>query len=468
MIQLMKLERTMFREYDVRGRESDAELNDRSVEIIARAHGTFLKKRGIGEAVVGHDNRSTSQDFYQAAMRGLRSTGVDVIGVGMCLTPMFYWSQYHFKVRGGVMVTSSHNPQGWNGLKLAHGYSATLLGEELEEVRRLAESEEFAEGDGTFREEEILKEYRADLLGRVKLSRPLKVVVNTANATASFFSPKILREFGCEVVEHNTDPDPHYPNYSPNPAKKEMIEDTGRVTVLNGADVGLAFDADGDRLGVTDEKGQVIWPDRWVMLLARSVLKEHPGAKIVFDVKVSEALPEDIRAHGGTPVMWKTGHSYIKRKMHEEGAPLAGEMSGHIFFGGKYYYGFDDANFAALKLLEHVAASREPLSEIVADAPYYVSTPSYHAEAGDKVKYRIVEELTEEFKKEGYRVVDINGARVYFNGGWGLVRASSNLPDLGLRFEAKTEKEMREIENVFVKKLSRYPEVAKREEWTTE
>jgi phosphomannomutase/phosphoglucomutase len=450
----------MFREYDIRGKESETELNHQSIELIAKSYGTFLRKRGITEAVVGHDNRKTSEEFYQVSMAALQSTGINVVGIGMGLSPMMYWAQYHFNTKGGLMVTASHNPVGWNGVKLACGLSYTLIGEEVQEILKIAESGQFATGSGTKREENITEIYFKDMLGRAKLGRKLKILLNTANATSSFFSPKLFRDFGCEVVEHNTTPDPSYPNYVPNPANVEMMTDTGKQVVKNGCDIGIAIDADGDRLGVTDEKGEIIWPDRYIILLARLVLAKKPGAKIIFDVKVSEALPEDIRAHGGVPIMWKTGHSHIKKKLHDEQAPLAGEQSGHIFFV-EGYYGFDDANFAALKLLEYISAQKEPLSKIIESTPYYVSTPAYHAHAADNIKYGIVEKLTKEFKDEKYRVIDINGARVYFpNGGWGLIRASSNLPALVIRFEAKNEKDLKEIEAVFRKKLTQFPEVA--------
>ena len=333
---------------------------------------------------------------------------------------------------------------------------------ELKEIKKVAEGSKFESGEGSFYEKNITDKYIEDLLGKAKLAKKLKIVVNTANATSSFFSPELFKKFGCEVIEHNTNPDPSYPNYVPNPANVEMMEDTGKQVVLNKADIGIAIDADGDRLGITDEKGQTIWPDRYMILLSRLVLQKKPGAKIIFDVKVSESLPEDIKAHGGIPIMWKTGHSYIKEKMHQEKASLAGEQSGHVFFVDDFY-GFDDANFAGLKILEYISQQDKPLSAIISETPYYVSTPAYHAHVKDEVKYKIVEELTKEFKDEGYKVVDINGARVYLKGGWGLVRASSNLPALVLRFEAKNKENRSIIENIFREKLEKYPEVAK--EW---
>lgn len=459
---MANLNKYMFREYDIRGRENKDELNTDSIKLIAKSYGTFLRKRNVKTAVVGHDNRKTSESFYRISIKALQESGIDVIGIGISLTPMMYWSQYHFKSEGGLMVTASHNPAGWNGVKLAFGYSYTLIGDELKEIKKVAEGSKFESGEGSFYEKNIADKYIEDLLGKAKLAKKLKIVINTANATSSFFSPELFKKFGCEVIEHNTNPDPTYPNYVPNPANVEMMEDTGKQVILNKADIGIAIDADGDRLGITDEKGQTIWPDRYMILLSRLVLQKKPGAKIIFDVKVSESLPEDIKAHGGIPIMWKTGHSYIKEKMHQEKASLAGEQSGHVFFVDDFY-GFDDANFAGLKILEYISQQDKPLSEIISETPYYVSTPAYHAHVKDEVKYKIVEELTKEFKDEGYKVVDINGARVYLKGGWGLVRASSNLPALVLRFEAKNERDMKSIENIFREKLEKYPEVAK--EW---
>lgn len=459
-----KLNQFMFREYDIRGRESEEELNNNSIYLIAKSYGTFLRKRGIKDTVVGHDNRKSSEDFYAQCVKGLRETGVNVIGFGVGLTPMMYWAQYNFNTKGGLMVTASHNPAGWNGVKLACGFSYTLIGKEITEIKAVAENGQFETGSGTFREENILDKYLTDLVSRAKLYKPLKVLLNTANATSSFVSPKLLREFGCEVVEHNTNPDPTYPNYVPNPANVEMMEDTAKMVLKNKCDLGIAIDADGDRLGVCDEKGNIIWPDRYIILLARLILKKHPGAKIIFDVKVSEALPEDIKAHGGVPIMWKTGHSYIKEKLHEEKAAFAGEMSGHIFFV-EDFYGFDDANFAALKLLEYISEQKETLSELIAGTPYYVSTPTYQAHCDDAVKYNVVDKLTKEFKDVGYKVIDINGARVYLEDGWGLVRASSNLPALVIRFESKTEEGLEKIEKIFKDELNKYPEIGK--EWAS-
>lgn len=457
-----QLKKTMFREYDLRGRESDDELNDESVYHVARGFGAFLNKIGISECVVGNDSRATSESFHDQAIKGLTESGINVVDIGTASTPMSYWSQYHLKVKGLFMVTASHNPAGWNGIKLGTDLSKTLLQKELEDVYGIIEREEYVNGEGTVRKEEIFEAYKKDLISRATITKKFKILVNTGNGTAGLFYPELLREAGCEVVEHYTEVDPSYPHYTANPDGTAMMDDTGKQTVANNCDFGFAFDGDGDRLGIVDEKGNTIWPDRYVILLSRLVLSKHPGAKIIFDVKVSEALPEDIKAHGGIPIMWKTGHSHIKAKLQEEQAAMAGEMSGHIFFVDDFY-GFDDAAFASLKFLEFMSTQDKPLSDIIADTPYYISTPTIQVTATDEDKYDVVEKLVAEFKSEGYTVNDINGARVYIDGGWGLVRASSNTPTLVLRFEGKTQEELDKIRAIFKEKLDKFEVVSK--EW---
>ena len=457
---MTNINKLMFREYDLRGRENKDELNVKSVNLIGKAYGTFLRKNGVADAVVGHDARSTSKDFHDAAIEGLRSTGVNVISCGMILTPMMYWAQYHFKVKGGLMVTASHNPAGWNGVKLALGYSYTLIGDELQEVYRNIVSDSYESGSGSLKVADIKHDYIKDLSGRVKIDRKFKIIVNTGNGTAGYLAPDLLRKVGCEIIEHNTKIDPTYPNYTPNPAEIEMMEDTSRQVLKNKCDLGFAFDGDGDRLGLVDEKGNIIPPDRYLILLSRLVLIKHPGAKIVFDVLVSNALPEDIKAHGGIPIMEKTGHSYIKARLTKEKAALAGEISGHIFFVDNFY-GFDDAQFASLRILEYLSASKKSLSEEIANTPYYISTPVLETDCPDEVKYEIVKKITKEFEKEGAKTNTLNGVRVEYDDGWGIIRASSNLPTLKLRFEGKSEQVVERIKGVFKAKMDKYPEIGK-------
>ena len=450
----------MFREYDLRGKESRDELNESSMYFIGRGFGTYLRGLNITKAVVGRDGRNTSKSFQGMAIKGLMECGINVTDIGLVTTPMSYWAQYFLKTKGLLTVTASHNPAGWNGVKLGTNFSSTLLTQELQDLYNIIAEEKFASGKGDLEKKDISDQYMKDLISNATVSKKFKILVNTGNGTAGLYVPKLLRLANCEVIEHFTALDPTYPNYTPNTDGTAMMEDTGRQTVKNNCDLGFAFDGDGDRLGLVDEKGNIVWPDRYIILLSRLVLSSHPGAKIVFDVKVSEALPEDIKAHGGIPIMWKTGHSYIKAKLKEEKAALAGEMSGHIFFVDDFY-GFDDASFAALKLLEYLSRQSKPLSKIISQTPYYVSTPTIQVSTTDEEKYKVVAKLTQEFKDEGYRVIDINGARVYTDKGWGLVRASSNTPTLVLRFEAKTKEGLEKIKSVFKKKLDKFSSVSK-------
>jgi phosphomannomutase/phosphoglucomutase len=455
----------MFREYDIRGKVNDEELSAQTAEIIGKAFGTFLDRLDISDVVVGFDSRYGSIELKDGLVAGLRSTGRNVIMIGMCLTPMMYWAQYHFKTKGGAMITGSHNPKGWNGLKLAYDFSRTLGGEEIQQVFELCESEQFATGEGDLTEASIAEEYTADLVGRVKVGRHLKVVIDTGNGTAGAFAPRIFRDAGLEVVEQFTELDHDFPNHEPDPARTDTVEAIGKRVLSEGADMGFGFDGDGDRFGLVDEKGDVVWPDRYMILLSRQVLEKSPGGKVIFDVKCSQALEEDIAAHGGQPIMWKTGHSHIKKKLHEEQGLLAGEMSGHIFFV-ENYYGFDDGVYAALRFAEYVSQLDGKLSEIIASTPYYVSSPTINAHCADEVKYDVVERLTADLKRDFDRVIDINGARVVFDDGWGLVRASSNLPELVLRFEAKTPERLQEIKDTIRGYMESYPEISKK--WDNE
>ena len=457
---MAQIDRSMFREYDIRGRVNVNELNPTTAGWIGQAYGTFLEKRGVDTVIVGHDSRHGSKAVNDTLIAGIISTGRHVIDIGMCLTPMMYWSQYRFDSKGGAMITGSHNPKDWSGFKLACGLSYTLIGDEIREILATIEGETFFEGKGTLRRESIADEYAQDLAKRVRMRKPLRIVVDTGNGTAGAFAPDILRKAGIDVIGQFTELDPDFPNHEPDPALKKTVEALGARVREEKADAGFAFDGDGDRLGVVDEKGSVIWPDRYMILLARQVLEKQPGAKIVFDVKVSQALEEDIAAHGGKPIMWKTGHSHIKAKLHEEKAALAGEMSGHIFFV-ENYYGYDDGVYAALRLAEYISQVGKPVSEIIAGTPYYISTPTIDVDCPDDKKYQVVDKLTAEFKRDFKRVVDINGARVTFDDGWGLVRASSNLPVLVLRFEAKTQGRLDEIKTLFRKYLDKYPEIGK-------
>jgi len=454
----------MFREYDLRGQVSEDELNQESCQLIGKGFASFLNKHNINQALVGFDARDYSEGLKNALISGMVSGGIEVIDIGQVLTPISYFAQHFLKIKGVAMVTASHNPNGWSGLKLGYDFDTTLLPDDIDNLYQIILKEDFVKKQGSVRTKpDIIEKYGDYLVNKIKLKRPLKVVVNAGNGTAGPIVPLILRKAGCEIIEQYCDIDFSFPHHEPNPASLKALEALSAKVRKTGADLGLGFDGDGDRLGMVDEKGQTIWPDRFLILLVRQVLKEEPGSNIVFDVKCSQALIEEIKKHGGNPIMWKTGHSYIKQKAKEVNASLAGERSGHIFYR-QGYYGYDDAVFAALKLIEYLSQQDKPLSQIMLTTPQYFTSPAWHVDCADTAKYKIVNELVKEFKQQygPERVIDINGARVEFDHGWGLVRASSNLPSLVLIFESKTKKGLQEIEDIFREKLSKYPEIGKK------
>jgi phosphomannomutase/phosphoglucomutase len=464
------LEPSIFREYDIRGIADGIQLSPQVVEIIGKAYGTFLRKRNVDRAVVGYDARLSGPAFQEAMINGLLSTGVNVFDIGITMTPLMYWGQYHLDCDGGVMITASHNPSEWNGFKLALGKSYTLIGEEVSEIQKYTESEEFASGRGKAERKIIFPEYKIDVLRRINVKKGLKVVCDCANGSAGLYVPDLYRGAGFDVVELYCEPDGNFPNHSPDPAMRDFVEAMGKKVLETGAALGLGFDGDGDRLGMVDENGSVVWPDRYLILMARSVLLKNPGATIIYDVKCSQALEEDILANKGVPLMWKTGHSHIKAKLHQEKAALAGEMSGHIFFMDNWY-GFDDSAYSGFKLLEFIANDDRKTSEIINTTPYYIATPTIHVKCGDAVKYKVVDNLIQDFKSlegkgEVLDVNTINGARVKMIDGWGLVRASSNIPVLVLRMEAKTEKRLEEIKDYFRSMFKKYPEIG--DKWENE
>ncbi len=464
----MMLDPTMFREYDIRGRINERELNNDSVRLIGRGFGTMLVRQGIRRAVLGYDCRESSPAFRDAMAEGLTACGCDVVDIGMVLSPVLYWSQNVLNIKGGVMITASHNPPEWNGLKLSNAPSMTLLRPALLELMELINKQDFESGKGSRRSEDVRDRYIQDSIGRVNIRHGMRVVVDCGNGTAGPWAPDVLRAAGCEVDCLFCEVDPTFPNHFPNPSDNENMRALQARVPATKAEIGIGFDGDGDRIGAVDSTGKIVYADRIVMLLARHVLSRHPGAKIVFDVKCSQALVDDIEAYGGVPVMWKTGHSYMKAKMREEKAMLAGERSGHIAFAPdwerpgqvprpEFHYGIDDAVFAALRLLEYLSHETKTMHELLAEADPYLTSPEIQITCPDTEKYGIVDKLVAEFKREyGDDVIDINGARVKLHGGWGLVRASSNVPALVLVFEAKTEADLVAIRDIFQQKLDVY------------
>ncbi len=463
----MALSKTMFREYDLRGRvpevfpDATDELTDENVETLGRAFGTLAARRGLGRVVVGYDLRTYSERLAAAFREGLVRAGRHVLDIGCGLSPTLYFAQVHTDTAAGVMITASHNPQGWSGLKMSLDYVRTLLRPDIEELLAIAESGDFAAGPGHVETLDLREAYIADLVSRVRLERPLHVVLDPGNGTAALFCEEVFRRAGARVSPLFCEPDPTFPNHFPNPSDVAARTAIRAAVVAEGADLGLSFDGDGDRLGVQDHEGHDVLADRVLMLLARPVLARHPGAPVVFDVKCSQALVEDVEAHGGRPVMWKTGHSWIKSKAAELDAPIAGERSGHFFIRDGFH-GYDDGLFAGLRLAELIASGPQTLADLLAEAPPYVTSPEIQADCADDVKYDVVERLVAELERDfPGRVNTINGARVRFDDGWGLVRPSSNLPELVLVFEGRTGDAMRRIKELFRERLARHPEISR-------
>ena len=456
--------KSMFREYDIRGEVSDTQLNEKSVFLITYAYAEYLNRLGINDVVVGYDNRSCSEGFAMAVIDALRRQGKNVKYIGLCVTPMVYFAQYALKCEGGVMITASHNPNGWSGFKFAKGYSKTLEPDDIREVYSIVTSVGDVKQEilGSLENINIREEYINSIVSRIKMGKNKpRIVIDAGNGGAGLIAYEVFHRLGCVTFQLNCDPDMSYPHYFPNPSNlqaRNKLREMVTHPYIN-ADIGIGYDGDGDRIGVIDENGKDIWSDTVVALLAKQLLEKKKGATIVYDVKCSKALEEVISSNGGNPVMYKTGHSYIKSKMHELHAELAGERSGHVFMGGDDYFGFDDALFVSAKLVEYLSNNTKTISQMVAEFPQYITSPEIKAHCGDLVKYDVVDRVTKDLQAKFDNVNTICGARVTFDYGWGLIRASSNLPELVIIFEADTKDHLLEIRKVLKDTLSKYSEV---------
>ncbi|HEX9665013.1 MAG TPA: phosphomannomutase/phosphoglucomutase [Thermodesulfobacteriota bacterium] len=439
----------IFREYDIRG-VVDEDIDEAVVETIGKAYGTYMKKIGKDGVTIGHDCRLSSPNLSEAMITGITSAGVNVVDLGMVTTPMVYFSLFNLDVHGGVIITASHNPSQYNGIKLCVDKDS-LFGEGIQKIRKIAEGGNFVKGTGKVETHDIMDSYLDYLRKNVEIDPGLRVAIDCGNGMVGIVAPKILRDFGCELTELYVEPDGRFPNHHPDPTVEENIKDLINAVGRQGLQVGLGFDGDGDRIGVVDEKGTIIWGDMLVLIFAREILKHNPKAKIIGDVKCSGRLFKDIESHGGVPIMWKTGHSLIKNKMKLESAALAGEMSGHIFFADRYY-GYDDALYAALRILEIISKTGKRTSELLEGVPNAFSTPEIRVDCPDDTKFKLVNQTREELKKD-YRVIDIDGVRVEFPDGWGLIRASNTQPALVLRFEADSPDRLEEIRSIIEDKL---------------
>ena len=445
------LKPTIFREYDIRG-VAETEFQNADVEDLGRAIGTYLGQRSGRKITLGTDTRLSSERLANALAKGLLATGCEVTEVGVAPTPLLYYSVFHLGMTGAVMITGSHNPPEYNGFKVVSG-TTTIHGAEIQEIRRIIESGAYIQGQGQRRTAEVMTPYIEEVASQFHWSRRVKVVADAGNGTAGPVMHRLFQRLNCQATELFFEMDGNFPNHHPDPTVPENLKDLIATVKSSGAELGVAFDGDADRLGAIDEHGNVLWGDQLLLIFGREILTRKPGATFIGEVKCSQVMYDELRRLGGNPIMYRTGHSLIKAKMKEVHAELAGEMSGHMFFADRYY-GYDDALYAACRLIEIVANSGQPLSAQLAGVPVMVSTPEIRVDCADEVKFEVVRRVAEYFRNR-YQVVEIDGVRVLFPQGWGLVRASNTQPVLVLRFEAANreflEQYRQEVESVLAR-----------------
>lgn len=441
---------SIFREYDIRGKYPD-DLNKETVYELGLSMGTYFRVKDASKISVGRDCRLSSPELHDALVKGLVETGMDAVDLGMVPTPLLYFSIHHLNLDGGIQITGSHNPPDENGFKICLG-TGSVYGEEIQKIREINFKRTSQSGKGNIEDVEIITPYldymkRNLLPGNIKR----KVVIDAGNGVGGLIAPHVYRAMGVEAIEIFSNPDGNFPNHHPDPTIPANLTRLISEVDENSADLGIAFDGDADRIGVVDGRGNIIWGDQLMIIFSRDLLEKTPGAKIIGEVKCSQTLYDDIKRHYGTPVMWKAGHSLIKSRMKEIGAIFAGEMSGHLFFADRYF-GYDDAIYAGARLLEILTRKEVAVDDLLSGVPAMVNTPEIRVDCPDDMKFKVVSQLVDEFKKD-HDVIDVDGARVIFDDGWGLVRASNTQPVLVLRFEAKDEAMLKEIEDLFMKKV---------------
>jgi len=444
------INRHVFREYDVRG-VVDKDLNEEFVFNLGRAIGTYARQKKIKNMTVGRDCRLSSDAYHNFLIKGLNSAGITTLDIGLCATPMLYFSIRHLRVGGGVMITGSHNPPEFNGFKICIGHS-TIYGDQIQELRKIMESGKYAKGLSIAKQKDIAGDYENYLFERIKIKRKLKIVVDGGNGVGGHFALPLFERFGCDVIPLYCEPDGKFPNHFPDPTVEDNLTELIRQVRRHKADLGIAFDGDADRLGVISDRGEIIWGDKLLLLFARHILKDNPGATIIGEVKCSQVLFDDIKKHSGKAIMWKAGHSLIKAKMKETKALLGGEMSGHFFFADRYF-GYDDAIYAALRLLEILSQTGRKISELFADVPKTYVTPEIRVNCPDSRKVKIVKQIKKHFENTP-GVVDVDGIRIPFSDGWALVRSSNTQPVIVLRFEASSPKRLQEMRDTVEPLLS--------------
>lgn len=452
----------IFRQYDVRG-VAGRDLTPEVIYGLGRAFGTYLMNKKIGDVVMGRDNRLSSRRLRDDLTCGLLDAGCRVVDIGLVVTPVLYYAGIHFEHRGGVMITGSHNPPEENGFKLVCGES-TIYGEDIQELKKMMENRNYISGRGHLEKRSANAPYLDMLKQKICLGpRRLKVAVDCGSGAAGIYAERILKSWGCEVIALYCEPDGNFPFHHPDPVKADNLRDLRAAVKETGADLGVAYDGDADRLGVVDEKGGVVWGDKLMILFWRDILPKYPGARAIIEVKCSESLVEEIIRLGGNPFFYKTGHSLIKAKMREIDAVFTGEMSGHMFFADEYY-GFDDAFYATGRLLRILSHASLSLSELLEDIPRYYSTAEIRIPCADSDKFTVVEEIKRRFSQTN-RVITVDGVKVYFDKGWGLIRASNTQPALVARCEAATPRELKKITSIFDSMLSGFSDTIGDFEW---
>jgi len=432
----------VFREYDIRG-IVDEEIHDQDVVLLGKAFGTYLANEQKNRVVVGRDCRLSSDRYRDLLVEGITSAGLDVVDVGVCPTPVFYFALRHLQRDGGIMITASHNPPEYNGFKVCNGFD-TISGSEIQRLRAVMERGAFVSGKGQLSSYEITAPYMEFVEQNITLKKKLRVGLDGGNATAGPLIVPILQKLGCEVHPIYCDMDGTFPNHEPDPTVLENLKDLITLVKEKKLDVGVAYDGDSDRLGVVNHHGEVVYGDKLMIIFAREILSRRPGTTFISEVKCSKTLYDDIEKRGGKAVMWRTGHSLIKAKMKQEEAVLAGEMSGHMFFKDRYF-GYDDGIYASCRLLEILSNSGKSIPELLDGVPLTYTTPEIRVSCSDEKKFDVVDRATKWFKENGYEVIDVDGARIVFADGWGLVRASNTQPVLVLRYEAETRERLEEI-----------------------
>lgn len=451
----MEINPFIFREYDIRG-VVEKDFPDDVVEVLGKAFGTYAQRKGVDKISLGGDVRLTTKQLKEAFTRGVISSGMNLVDIGIVPTPVSYFSIYRLDLKGAVQITGSHNPPEFNGFKMTLS-SGAVYGEGIMAIKKIIDDDDFDSGEGTIEEADITEDYRRDIIGKIKLKKKIKIVTDCGNGAGGLVAPEVLRAIGCEVDELFTEPDGTFPNHHPDPTVEKYITKLIETVKNGNYDFGVAFDGDMDRIGVVDNKGEIVWADYLMALFSEEILS-NGNRTIIFDVKCTQALPERIEELGGTPLMYKTGHSIIKEKLRELDEAFAGEMSGHIFFGDEHF-GYDDALYVTARLARFMSEREESLSELMAKLPKYYSTPEMRLNTkDDNAKFEIAEKAVEYFTKN-YECETIDGVRILFGDGWGLVRASNTQPVIVVRFEAKSEERLEEIKSEVIGKLEEFGEI---------